>query len=80
MWEKIKAWFRHFATIVWARLVSFGGLVIAALGTVADLFELLGIKDSIQTLLDSRHAPYYIVAFALMTELTRRRTLNKDAD
>jgi hypothetical protein len=80
MWEKIKAWFRHSATILWARLVGFGGIVIAALGTMADLFELPGIKESVQALLDPRHVPYYIIAFALVTELARRRTLNKDAD
>lgn len=80
MWEKIKAWFKHSVTIVWARLVGLGGLLIAALGTIADLFELPGIKESIQALLDPRHVPYYIIAFALVTELARRRTLNKDAD
>jgi len=80
MCEKIKAWFRYSATIVWARLVGFGGLVIAVLGSIADLFELPGIKESIQALLDPRHVPYYIIAFALVTELARRRTLNKDAE
>jgi hypothetical protein len=80
MWEKIKARFRHSATILWARLVGFGGLVIAILGSIADLFELPGIKESIQALLDPRHVPYYIIAFALITELARRRTLNRDAE
>ncbi len=77
MWKKIKTSFKHSATILWARLVGFGGLVFAVLGSVADLFELPGIKEGIQALLDPRHVPYYIIAFALVTELVRRRTLNK---
>lgn len=80
MWEKIKVWFKHSATILWARLVGLGGLVFAVLGSIADVFELPGIRESIQALLDPRHMPYYIIALALVTELARRRTLNKDAD
>lgn len=80
MWEKIRAWFKYSATILWARLVGLGGLIFAVLGALADLFELPGIKESIQSLLDPRHVPYYIIAFALVTELARRRTLDKDAD
>ena len=29
MWDKIKAWFRHSVTILWARAVAFAGVVLA---------------------------------------------------
>lgn len=77
-WEKIKKWFKHSATIVWARIVAFGGIFIATLGTVGDLFDLPGIRENVQVLLDPRYVPYYIIAIALITELARRRTLKKD--
>ncbi|CUA90587.1 hypothetical protein Ga0061061_11412 [Chelatococcus sambhunathii] len=80
MCERIKAWFKHSATILWARIVGLGGLVFAALEATADLFELPGIRENTQLLLDPRYVPYYIIAIALVTELARRRTLKKDAD
>jgi hypothetical protein len=79
MWERIKAWFKHSATILWARIVGLGGFVLAALDATANLFELPGIRENIQLLLDPKYVPYYIIAIALMTELARRRTLKKDA-
>lgn len=79
MWERIKAWFKHSATILWARIVGLGGFVFAALDATANLFELPGIRENIQLLLDPKYVPYYIIAIALVTELARRRTLTKDA-
>jgi hypothetical protein len=80
MWERIKAWFRHSATILWARIVGLSGFVLAALEATANLFELPGIRENIQLLLDPKYVPYYIIAIALVTELARRRTLKKDAE
>lgn len=80
MWERIKAWFKHSATILWARIVGLSGLVFAALEAMGGLFELPGIKENMQLLLNPRYVPYYIIAIALVTELARRRTLDKSAD
>lgn len=80
MWQRIKAWFKHSATILWARIVGLGGLVFAVLEATADLFELPGIRENIQLLLDPKYVPYYIIAIALVTELARRRTLKKDIE
>jgi len=44
------------------------------------LFELPGIRETIQLLLDPRYVPYYIIAIAHVTELARRRALGKGAD
>jgi hypothetical protein len=30
MWDKIKAWFKHSVTILWARVVALAGLLLAA--------------------------------------------------
>jgi len=30
MWDKIKAWFKHSLTILWARVVALAGLLLAA--------------------------------------------------
>jgi hypothetical protein len=43
-------------------------------------FELPGIRENIQFLLNPSYVPYYIIAIALVTELARRRTLSKGAD
>jgi hypothetical protein len=79
MWERIKAWFKHSVTILWARIVGLGGLVFAALEAIAGLLELPGIRENIQLLFDPKYVPYYIIAIALVTELARRRTLKRDA-
>ena len=70
--EKIKKWFKYSATIVWARIVAFGGAFIVALGTFADLFDLPGIRENVQVLLAPRYLPYYIIVIAIVTELARR--------
>jgi hypothetical protein len=80
MWERIKAWFKRSATILWARIVGLGGLVFAALEAMGGLFELPGIKENIQLILNPRYVPYYIIVIALVTELARRRTLSSGAD
>ena len=78
VWEKTKSWFKHSATILWARIVALGGVLFAALGTVGDVFDFPGVKENIQVLLDPHYVPYYMIAIALITELARRRTLKKD--
>ena len=36
MWDKIKAWFAHSVTILWARVVTLGGAVLAALVSLSE--------------------------------------------
>ena len=69
---KDQKWFKYSATIVWARIVAFGGAFIVALGTFADLFDLPGIRENVQVLLAPRYLPYYIIVIAIVTELARR--------
>jgi hypothetical protein len=74
MSDKIKAWFKHSLTILWARAVALTGLLLAAgEGLLADT----NVTGAIQTLLQPKYIPYYVIAMGLITELARRRTVEK---
>ena len=74
MWEKIKAWFKHSVTILWARVVALAGVLLAS-GQ-----SLLGdpnVTSAIQTALQPKFIPYYVIVIGLVTEIARRRTAGK---
>ena len=71
MWDKIKAWFKHSLTILWARLVALAGALMAA---GLNLLDDQSIRDAIQTALQPQYIPYYVIAIGFITELARRRT------
>lgn len=74
MWDNIKAWFKYSMTILWARSVAFAGLLLAAgQSMLADP----NITGAIQSALQPKFIPYYVVAIGLVTELARRRTAEK---
>ena len=71
MWDKVKAWFRHSVTILWARVVALAGLLLAAGQSVlADP----NVNGAVQQVLQPKYIPYYVIAIGLVTELARRRT------
>lgn len=71
MWEKFKASFKRSATILWARIVALSGALLAA---GLDLLGDDNIRSAIQTALEPRFIPWYVIAIGLITELARRRT------
>ena len=74
MWDKIKAWFRHSLTILWARAVALAGL---ALATVESMAGDPTINGALQQALQPRFIPYYVIAIGLITEIARRRTAGR---
>lgn len=74
MWDKIKAWFKHSLTILWARSVAAVGVLLAA-GEA--LLQDPNVTTAIQSALQPKLIPYYIVVIGLVTELARRRTAGK---
>ena len=76
MWEKIKAWFRHSVTILWARLLAFAGL---ALASMQSLLADPTISGAVQQLLKPQYIPWYVIGIGVITELCRRRTAGKSA-
>jgi hypothetical protein len=74
MFEKIKAWFKNSLTILWARVVALGGvLLVVAQGLTADP----NISAAIQSVLQPKFIPYYVIAIGIITELARRRSAGK---
>ena len=74
MWEKIKTWFKHSVTILWARVVALAGVALA-MGQ-----SLLGdpnVNSAVQTILQPKLIPYYVIVIGIVTELARRRTAGK---
>lgn len=71
MWDRIKAWFRNSMTILWARIVAFAGLLLAAGET---LLADPSVNGAMQQVLQPKFIPYYIIGIGLVTELARRRT------
>jgi hypothetical protein len=74
MWEKIKAWFKHSVTILWARFVAVVGLLLAA-GQA--LLQDPNVTGAIQNALQAKYIPYYVIVIGLLTEIARRRTADK---
>ena len=75
MWAKIKAWFKNSITILWARAVALGGLLLAAgQSLVADP----NVNGAIQQAMQPKFFPYYVIAIGLITEIARRRTAKAD--
>jgi hypothetical protein len=70
-WEKIKAWFKHSMTILWARVLALAGAVLAA---SQSLLADPTVNSAVQTLLQPKYIPYYVIAIGLITEIVRRRT------
>lgn len=71
MLQKIKASFRHSLTILWARLVALLGLLLAA---GEQVLQDPNVASAVQTALQPKYVPYYVIAIGLITELARRRT------
>jgi hypothetical protein len=67
MWEKIKSWFKHSVTILWARVVALFGVVTAAVVNVGGI-------DMFHGAISDKVWPWVLVAFGMLTELARRRT------
>lgn len=74
MWQKFKASFKQSVTILWARIVAFAGLFLMAGET---LLQDPNIAGAIQSALQPKFVPYYVIAIGLITELARRRTLDR---
>jgi hypothetical protein len=71
MWDKVKAWFKHSVTILWARAMTLGGALLA---TLLSLSNDPNVGSAIQSALQPKFIPYYVIAIGLITELARRRT------
>lgn len=64
--------FKRSLTILWARFLFVLGIFLAVLTAP-------GVHESIVgSLLRPEWVPYYLIAIAVLTELARRRTLNRD--
>jgi hypothetical protein len=74
MWSDVKSWFRHSLTILWARAVALFGLLLAA---GESLLQDPNVTAAIQSALQPRFIPYYVIAIGLITEIARRRTAGK---
>ena len=77
MWDMIKALFKRSVTILWARLVALAGLLmVTGQSLVADP----NVNSAVQSILQPKLIPYYVIAIGLITELARRRTVAKATD
>ena len=77
MWNTVKAWFKNSVTILWARILSLGGTLLAIM---LPLFGDSSITGAVQSVLQPQYIPYYVIAIGLITELVRRRTVNQATD
>lgn len=71
MWDNMKAWFKHSVTILWARAMTFGGAVLAAL---LSLSSDPSVSSAVQSVLQPKYIAYYVIVIGIITELARRRT------
>ena len=73
MWSKTKSWFGNSVTILWARVQVLAGLLAAFLMALATDPNVTG---AIQSALEPKFIPYYVIAIGLVTEIARRRTIS----
>ena len=72
--SKIIGWFKHSLTILWARVIALAGVLMAAgEALLADP----KFTSALQSVLQPKYVPYYIIAIGLITELARRRTAKR---
>ena len=74
MWDQIKTSFKHSVTILWARVVAIAGLLLMA---GQSLLSDPSVSGAIQSVLQPKFVPYYVIAIGLITELARRRTVDR---
>ena len=74
MWSKIKSWFGNSLTILWARIQVLAGLLAAFLMALATDPNVTAV---IQTALEPKFIPYYVIALGLITEIARRRSISR---
>ena len=74
MWNRIKSSFSNSVTILWARMQVVAGVVVAS---VFALLQDPNITGTLQSALQPRFIPYYVIAIGLVTELARRRTVGR---
>jgi hypothetical protein len=74
MWDKVKAWFKHSLTILWARIVALVGLLLAASDS---LLNDPNLSAAMQSILQPKYVPYFVIVIGVVTELARRRTIGK---
>jgi hypothetical protein len=65
------------ATILWSRFVSLVASSSSLLCVAADYLNAPGIKDQIQAVLKPEYVAWTLLAMAIVTEVSRRRTLDE---
>ncbi len=74
MWDKAKAWFKNSITILWARVQVLAGIVAASVLALASDPD---VTNALQTALQPKFIPYYVIAIGILTEIARRRTIGR---
>lgn len=74
MWDKFKASFEQSLTILSARIQVFAGFAAAAAMALASDPN---VTAALQSLLQPKFIPYYVIGIGVITELARRRTAGK---
>jgi hypothetical protein len=74
MWNKTKSWFKNSTTILWARVQVFAGLVVASLMALASDPN---VSSAIQSALQPKFIPYYVIIAGLISEIARRQTAGR---
>jgi hypothetical protein len=69
--DQVSAWFKHSVTILWARIVALSGVIMAI---VVNVFSDPNVNSTLQSALQAKYLPYYVIAIGVITELARRRT------
>ena len=70
MWEKIKAWFKRSETIFWSRLKVVAGAMV---GLLTWAVNDPSVNGAIQSLVQPKYLPVYLIVGGLFCEFLRRR-------
>ena len=77
VWQRLLATGKQSATILWQRftiaVVSFADAIV----WLADLLNAPGVAEPIKSVLQPQYVAAFVMAVAIISELARRRTLEK---
>jgi hypothetical protein len=70
-------WFSNSVTILWARTKMLVGAVLGTVVYYADYLSIPAVKEQVMPYLTAKYVPFYLVGIGIITEVARRRTLQK---
>ena len=75
VWQRILGTANESATILWAKFVAAIAIIVGGMDYIADIIGAPEVKDAIQGVMNPKYVAGFLVAVALITVISRKRTM-----